>query len=136
MSHVSARLQQAITPSVCTQLTRLGYAVVDNVFGKQTTSSFRDEIRNAQPHMRLNCTHLVKDNQLELLQKQHIYEAELSLEQKVQESCEELAALNHDTTLMTMINLFLPRLSLGLQVSDRHCSCPLATPPLSPLPLY
>ena len=73
------RLQQAITPQVCEHLQQHGYAVVDNVFGEQAAAALRAEVAAVRGRMHKNCTHLVQGCSTALLEKQHIWEAELML---------------------------------------------------------
>lgn len=71
--------QTAISPAVCQSLQQQGYAVIDNVFGSAWSAKLRQEVvrLKEQGKMHLNSTHLVKQGGTELLEKQHVYEAEL-----------------------------------------------------------
>ena len=71
--------QTAISPAVCQSLQQRGYAVVDNVFGLAWNAKLKKELirLKAENKMHLNSTHLVKQGGTELLEKQHVYEAEL-----------------------------------------------------------
>lgn len=71
--------QTAISPAVCQSLQQQGYAVIDNVFGSAWSTKLKQEIVHLkqQGKMHLNSTHLVKQGGTELLEKQHVYEAEL-----------------------------------------------------------
>jgi hypothetical protein len=71
------RLQQAITPAVCEGLRRNGYAVVDGVFGEAAAAALRGEVAALRRHMHKNHTHLVQGGATGLLEKEHIWEAEL-----------------------------------------------------------
>lgn len=72
------RLHKAITPGVCADLWRDGYAVVDNVFGPAHVARLRADVEGLRPHMHPNSTHLVRGGGgTHLLAKQGIIEAEL-----------------------------------------------------------
>lgn len=115
------RLQRAITPAVCEQLRRQGYAVVDNALGADTAARLREEVASVRgtkamhkvwcqyvyagsvlstacmqrdsgchvvssaavenapsvPPPLQNCTHLVHGGSTGLLEKEHVWEAEL-----------------------------------------------------------
>eukprot|EP00877_Chromochloris_zofingiensis_P012138 jgi/Chrzof1/7178/Cz02g13280.t1 len=91
-----------------------GYVVVDNVFGSELTRQLQQELLqlHSSGRMHLNCTHLVRGNTTQLLEKSSIYEAELTLDAAVQQAAPLFAKLQQDGTLQTMLNLFLPQLSL------------------------
>lgn len=59
-----------------------------------------------------------QDNAVELLEKAHIFEAELSLDSAIRGACPQLAGVDDDTSLMTMINLFMPQLGLDSQACN------------------
>ena len=73
------RFQTAISPVVCQSLQQQGYAVVDNLFGQVWSSKLKQELvrLKEQGKMHMNSTHLVKQGGTQLLEKQHVYEAEL-----------------------------------------------------------
>lgn len=63
-----------------------------------------------------NHTHLVKDNKTERLEKSHVWEAELTLSSDTQAAAPLCAALHRDSTLRTMVSLFMPSFTLDMQV--------------------
>lgn len=73
------RFQHLISPTVCQSLVQRGFAVVDNVFGFTWSQQLKQELiqLKQQGKMHLNATHLVRQDRTELLEKQHVYEAEL-----------------------------------------------------------
>jgi 2OG-Fe(II) oxygenase superfamily len=72
------RLQEAITPAICSTLQKQGYAVVDNIFGDEIALQLRDEVKALRKYMHKNCTHLVSGGgNRSLVPKKDIYEAEL-----------------------------------------------------------
>lgn len=56
-----------------------GYAVIDNVFTSNWSQQLKQELISLkqQGKMHLNSTHLVRQDRTDLLEKQHVYEAEL-----------------------------------------------------------
>jgi hypothetical protein len=90
------RLQQAITPRVCEHLQRHGYAVVDNVFGEQAAAALRAEVAAVRGRMHKNCTHLVQGGSTQLLEKQHIWEAELMLPESQVQVHDVCSGKGHD----------------------------------------
>lgn len=107
-----------------------GYVVVDNVFGSELTRQLQQELLqlHSSGRMHLNCTHLVRGNTTQLLEKSSIYEAELTLDAAVQQAAPLFAKLQQDGTLQTMLNLFLPQLSLDshaiklqYNAGNKHC---------------
>jgi hypothetical protein len=79
--------------------------------------------------MHLNHTHLVSMGAAtQLLPKAHIWEAELTLDQAVQDAAPLIAQLNGDATLATMLSLHMPQLRLEsqaikLQYNEGGASC-------------
>ena len=73
------RFQTSISPTACQSLQQSGYAVIDNVFGSDWSQKLKEELvwLKQQGKMHLNSTHLVKHEGTELLEKQHVHEAEL-----------------------------------------------------------
>ena len=73
------RFQTVISPAVCQSLQSQGYVVIDNVFGPAWSDQLKQELKQLKGHgkMHLNSTHLIKQGGTELLEKQHVYEAEL-----------------------------------------------------------
>lgn len=73
------RFQTSISPTACQSLQQQGYAVIDNVFGSDWSHKLKEELvwLRQQGKMHLNSTHLIKHEGTELLEKQHVYEAEL-----------------------------------------------------------
>ena len=71
------RIQSAITPALAAALSHQGWAVADQVLGRNAALNILDEMRGLQDSMHLNSTHLVKAHGRELLEKTHIHEAEL-----------------------------------------------------------
>lgn len=73
------RLQRAITPAVADALRRNGFAVVDCALGTETAAALRGEVeavwRGSAMHK--NHTHLVHGGATGLLEKSHVFEAEL-----------------------------------------------------------
>ncbi len=71
---------------------------MDGVLSAPTAAALRAEMRalHAAGAMTLNCTHLVKDNTTQLLQKQNIWEAELTLDPAVRAAAPLFAALDGD----------------------------------------
>eukprot|EP00879_Flechtneria_rotunda_P028831 GHRR01031061.1.p1 GENE.GHRR01031061.1~~GHRR01031061.1.p1 ORF type:complete len:400 (+),score=113.92 GHRR01031061.1:185-1384(+) len=108
------RLQQAITPHVCSELSARGYAVVDGVFGTSITNELRNELLHLQTSrlMHLNHTHLVHKGQTQLLAKSGVMEAELTYDAEVGAAAPLFAQLDADRSLVTMLSLFLPQLRL------------------------
>lgn len=117
--------QNAITPAVCADLEAKGYAVVDNVWLPRTNKLLREELESLyhRSMMHANCTHLVKDNAVTLLAKSNIYEAELTLDSKVQDAAPIVNQINEDRTLMTMLSLFMPKLTLDSQAIKMQYNC-------------
>ncbi|KAK9805616.1 hypothetical protein WJX72_007982 [[Myrmecia] bisecta] len=77
--------------------------------------------------MHPNSTHLVREGSTQLLEKAGIYEAEM-MQQDMQQAAPLCAALQHDTTLRTMLSLFMPQLRLDsqaikLQVNQGNGAC-------------
>ena len=183
------RFVYSITPAACQSLEHTGYAVIDNVFGLDWSLKLKDELirLKQQGKMRLNSTHLIKQGDTELLEKQHVYEAELhdvvihmlsvlhkpslirhlsheelqhsqyksticnecrpfdrwhscraaeslcfpvsSMQltlltnmQAVQEAAPLCQLLNQDTTMRTMLSLFIPHLRLDSQAIKLQCN--------------
>lgn len=109
------RLQQCITPHVCSDLRLNGFAVVDGVFGDAAAAALRLEIAALRPHMHDNCTHLVASSGSRLLvAKKDIKEAELSM-QTTQALAPLCTLLQHDATLCTMLSINMPELALDTQ---------------------
>lgn len=73
------RFQTSISPTACQNLQQHGYAVIDNVFGSDWSQKLKEELvwLRQQGKMHLNSTHLIKHEGTELLEKQHVYEAEM-----------------------------------------------------------
>lgn len=73
------RFQHLISPATCQSLVQHGYAVVDNLFGSTWSQQLKEELvqLKQQGRMHLNTTHLVQQDSTKLLEKQHVYEAEL-----------------------------------------------------------
>ncbi|KAL3160469.1 hypothetical protein ABBQ32_010786 [Trebouxia sp. C0010 RCD-2024] len=117
------RFQTAISPVVCRSLQQQGYAVVDNLFGPVWSSKLKQELEwlKEQGKMRLNSTHLVKQGGTELLEKQHVYEAELQ-DAEVQQVAPLCQRLNEDSTMRTMLSLFMPHLRLDSQAIKLQCN--------------
>ncbi len=94
-----------------------GYAVVDGLFGQAVTKELRREILGLRSSnaMHKNSTHLVKGDTTKLLEKEHIHEAELTLDPSVQAKVPLCAELNQDRTLPIMLSLLMPQLSLDSQ---------------------
>ncbi|KAG1675869.1 hypothetical protein FOA52_001526 [Chlamydomonas sp. UWO 241] len=65
--------------------------------------------------MHKNSTHLVREAGTQLLEKAHIYEAELSLDPAVQQSAPLCAQLDADRSLAVLLSIFLPQLTLDEQ---------------------
>ena len=74
------RFQHVISPVACQSLVQQGYAVVDNLFGSTWSQQLKQELiqLKQQGKMHLNSTHLVRQDRTELLEKQHVFEAEMS----------------------------------------------------------
>ena len=100
-------LQEAVTPASVAKLQQDGWVTVDGVFGSSLSRQLRQDIQVQQPslrsstpetslvrfsvsqtgvllqvlrdagHMHLNCTHLVRGGDRQLLEKSSIYEADL-----------------------------------------------------------
>lgn len=116
-----------------------GFAVVDGVLPPPLVAELGDELRTLHRAgaLHLNATHLVTAaagpgpsdgagsppaapsaaKRTQLLHKSHIWEAELSLDAAVRQAAPAFAAVDADTTLMTLLNLFLPGLRLGSQAT-------------------
>jgi Rps23 Pro-64 3,4-dihydroxylase Tpa1-like proline 4-hydroxylase len=110
------RLQRIITPQLCDSLRHNGFAVVDNVFGLETAAALREELAAVRgtAAMHKNCTHLVHSGATGLLEKEHIWEAELMLPD-TQALAPRCAQLQNDATLRVMLSLLMPELSLQSQ---------------------
>lgn len=91
--------------------------MVDSVFGPALTQQLQQELKHVYQsgHMHLNHTHLVNKGQTHLLAKSQIQEAELTYDPAVQQAAPLMAQLNTDTTLRTMLSLFMPQLRLEEQ---------------------
>lgn len=91
--------------------------MVDGVLASEAVAALSAELRGLHGvgAMTLNCTHLVKDNATQLLQKGHIYEAELSLDPRVRQAAPLFGQLDDDRSLATMLSLLLPQLRLDSQ---------------------
>ncbi|KAL4428382.1 hypothetical protein ABPG75_002471 [Micractinium tetrahymenae] len=107
-------LQQAITPQVCQHLQERGFAVVDNVLGGSVAAALREEVSALRRHMHKNCTHLVQGGATGLLEKEHVFEAEL-IQQQTQALAPLAAQLQHDSTLRVMLSVLMPELRLHSQ---------------------
>ncbi|KAL4439271.1 hypothetical protein ABPG77_004173 [Micractinium sp. CCAP 211/92] len=108
------QLQRAITPEVCQHLRRRGFAVVDNVLGGRAAAALREEVVALRQQMHRNCTHLVQRGATGLLEKEHVFEAELLLPQ-TQALAPLAAQLQGDSTLRVMLSVLMPELRLGSQ---------------------
>ncbi|DBA97947.1 TPA: hypothetical protein ACH3X3_012789 [Trebouxia sp. C0006] len=117
------RFQTSISPTACQSLQQSGYAVIDNVFGSDWSQKLKEELvgLKQQGKMHLNSTHLIKHEGTELLEKQHVYEAELrdTAVQKLAPLCQ---LLNQDATMRTMLSLFIPQLRLDSQAIKLQCN--------------
>jgi hypothetical protein len=125
------QLQSTVNPVVCEQLESEGYAVVDNIMSSDTVALLRDEVMKLREAglMHLNCTHLVKDNATTLLQKERIWEAELTIDAKIQAASPPFAQIDSDRTLAALLSLFMPHLTLDSHVSvPRTCFYTSLTP--------
>ncbi|KAL6750513.1 prolyl 4-hydroxylase [Haematococcus lacustris] len=114
-----ARFQSVVTSGVCEQLIRKGFAVIDDVLPPSSTSKLREEIvALAQGGvMHTNSTHLVRGTETQLLEKSHILEAELSMDTGIQALAPLCHQVSQDTSLATMLSLFMPMLSLDQQAT-------------------
>lgn len=125
------RLQHAITPQVCDHLRRRGFAVIDGVFGPETAAALRAEVAAVRGAMHKNHTHLVHGGSTGLLEKEHIWEAELmQKETQVWGSawgCVLAAAAGPR-------HVCLGVLSAPLLIKCRWCLCQLSTTVESPCP--
>jgi hypothetical protein len=94
-----------------------GYAVIDNVFGSDTTAQLKQELLSvySQGLMHMNHTHLVNKGATKLLKKSQIHEAELTLDPSIQQAAPLISQLNTDRTLATMLSLHVPQLRLESQ---------------------
>lgn len=108
------RLQRAITPNVCQRLRQRGFAIVDNVLGGTVAAALRGEVAALRRHMHKNCTHLVHGGATGLLEKEHVFEAELMLPQ-TQALAPLAAQLQHDSTLRVMLSVLMPEMRLDSQ---------------------
>ncbi|KAL0029367.1 hypothetical protein WJX77_002479 [Trebouxia sp. C0004] len=117
------RFQHSISPTACQSLQHLGYTVIDNVFGSDWSQKLKEELvwLRQQGKMHLNSTHLIKHEGTELLEKQHVYEAELR-DMAVQELAPLCQLLNQDATMRTMLSLFIPQLRLDSQAIKLQCN--------------
>jgi len=111
----SDRIQDAISPQVCLNLQRQGFAIVDGFLGDSITEAVRAEIISLRPHMHRNCTHLVSSSgETCLLPKKDIMEVEL-MAADTRALAPLCSQLQFDATLRTMLCLNLPQLSLDIQ---------------------
>lgn len=94
------RLQRALTPAVAAALGRNGYAVVDGALGADVAAALRAEVAvvRRSAAMQKNHTHLVHGGATGLLEKEHVFEAEL-MQASTQALAPLCAQLQHDTTL-------------------------------------
>eukprot|EP00873_Tetraselmis_striata_P002863 jgi/Tetstr1/423127/TSEL_013896.t1 len=113
---VSERLQRVATPEIGQLLRPQGFAVVDGVFGEELSARLRQEVVSLRgtPLFHSNSTHLVTDGGTHLLRKSNIWEAE-AMAKDVQEASPLFRALQEDATLMTMLNVVLPSVTLTSQ---------------------
>ncbi|GAX82564.1 hypothetical protein CEUSTIGMA_g9990.t1 [Chlamydomonas eustigma] len=114
---ISFGFKDKISPELCDNLQRNGYAVVDEIFEKVTIQQIREEVLNMYngSHMHKNCTHLVNNATKRLVEKHHIHEAELTLDHNIQSMAPVCSQLNNDRSLPVMLNLFMPKLTLESQ---------------------
>ncbi|MEW5299680.1 MAG: hypothetical protein WDW36_002670 [Sanguina aurantia] len=112
-------------PASLDQCPAQGYAVLDDVLCPSTADALRAEIVALKDSHRLhkNSTHLVQDGKTQLLEKEHILEAELTLDTAIQEAAPLCADLAADRTLAIMLSLLAPQLSLGSQAAKLQYNC-------------
>jgi hypothetical protein len=112
------QLQSCVTPAVCAQLDSDGFAVVDGAVPPELVAALRQELlslgRGGLLHA--NCTHLVRGGATQLLEKAHIREAELTIDPRIAPAAPLFARIDADSTLATLLSLFLPQLTLDSQV--------------------
>ena len=109
-SALAGALERAVTADAAAQLTRTGYAVVDNVFGAPLADTLRQEVLalKAAGLMAVNATHLVRGGVTERLEKRGVWEAEAhALGARGGEVAPTLTALSRDRTLLTLLTVYL-----------------------------
>ncbi|PSC70828.1 coiled-coil domain-containing 94-like protein isoform A [Micractinium conductrix] len=91
-----------------------GSSMVDNVLGEPASAALRAEVAALRGSMHKNCTHLVAGGATGLLEKEHVWEAELML--AATQALAPLAAqLQNDATLRVMLSVLMLELSLQSQ---------------------
>lgn len=97
--------------------------MVDNVLGEPTAAALRAEIEALQGSqaMHKNCTHLVAGGATGLLEKSHVWEAELMLAD-TQALAPLAAQLQRDSTLRVLLSVLLPELNLHSQAIKLQCN--------------
>eukprot|EP00899_Mesostigma_viride_P010657 jgi/Mesvir1/19593/Mv26413-RA.1 len=110
LARFSQRLQEAVNPGNLRALASRGWAVVDGVFDRPSIEILRQEIIDLKSRdlLHKNQTHFVALGVTERVDKERIWEAELTFDETVQERCPVFASLARDFSLATLINVFLP----------------------------